>query len=161
MDTKISTPAAVDPDLTASTDGPRAESDYETRIIELEETLLLRTQALEQAQGTAATYRQLALDRGKEISARTQERDEARDEAVRLLTHCAPDCQPLPTVAGIVTQLDTYIAGLEARLALLVQQGAPAQCPHGHPERNETCGPECVPGSPQSAGAETATKEEA
>ena len=48
----------------------------------------------------------------------TDELEDGRAEATRVLNACAPQCEPLPTVAGIITQIDNYIIGLRERLQL-------------------------------------------
>ena len=46
-----------------------------------------------------------------------QARDEAREYLTRLLKTCAPQCEPLPTLEGLCTQIDNLIAGYRIRLA--------------------------------------------
>ena len=38
---------------------------------------------------------------------------EAYGYGSRLFPHLAPQCEPLPTLAGLMTQLDNYIAGIK------------------------------------------------
>lgn len=56
-------------------------------------------------------------DLGEKVAALRQQRDEANTEALALLRVIAPQVAPLPTVAGKVTQINNYIAGLLAEAA--------------------------------------------
>jgi chromosome segregation ATPase len=65
-----------------------------------------------------------------ERSARQQaERATASDYSylVNLFAVCAPRCQPLPTLSGIITQLDNYIDGCHQRLTAAEQARAQAE----------------------------------
>jgi hypothetical protein len=43
----------------------------------------------------------------------------AYDYLVRLFAVCAPQCEPLPTLLGLCTQIDNLIAGYRIRLGEL------------------------------------------
>ena len=52
----------------------------------------------------------------------TEERNAGMRYLARLFLNCAPQCEPEPDVVGLATQIDNYIAGLQANLAHVTQK---------------------------------------
>lgn len=50
-------------------------------------------------------------DLNDSVMGHIKERDEAYGYLSRLFVSCAPQCEPLPTLPGLATQIDNYIAG--------------------------------------------------
>ncbi len=61
-----------------------------------------------------------------DLEAVTKERKENHAYMVRLFLLLAPQCEALPTVAGVTDQLDNYICGLKQQLAQVREELA--QC---------------------------------
>ena len=52
----------------------------------------------------------------------TTEAEEAYGYLSRLFKFCAPQCEPLPTLIGVCTQIDNLIAGYREALCLTSKQ---------------------------------------
>ena len=59
-----------------------------------------------------------------------QEGDQAYGYLSRLFVHCAPRCEPLPTLMGLCTQIDNLIVGLKEKAA------PPPRSPSHDPHRS-------------------------
>lgn len=108
----------VDPDRAIEHVRPAAPTgETEARLREQLTALHTACAAEEQAKREAWDETRAAK---AEVSALQSELAEARNAygyLSRLFTFVAPQCEPLPTLSGVATQVDNYIAGLTQQLA--------------------------------------------
>jgi hypothetical protein len=93
---------------------------------QLERAVALTAQ-LAEAQRKLDQMTQVAADHYGDATRLEAQLAEARAEGVVLLKSVAPQCEPLSTVAGIITQLNNYIAWQQADLAAATQRAEQAE----------------------------------
>lgn len=87
-------------------------SALRARVAELEKASNLGLVAIKSTQLESQMYESRWLDACKEREKAEREQDEATHYLARLLTGLYPECEPLPSLIGVCTQIDNILAGL-------------------------------------------------